>query len=151
IFFPTAIQPAQAWGLMVLLIFFGMTFILPVLNMLFFKITGTISNFSLPNRKDRILPSMLITILYATLSYMFYWKVAAIPFFFKLMIIITMLSALVMIGTLFLKISAHAVGICGLAGILLAMASLSSVSELVFPSLGVIALAGLTMSSRLLL
>jgi hypothetical protein len=150
-FFPTAIQPAQAWGLVVLLIFFGMTFILPVLNMLFFKITGTISSFSMPNRQDRMLPSLLITALYATLSFMFYWKVAAIPIFFKLMVIVTMLSAVVMIGTFFLKISAHAVAACGLAGILLAMATLSSISELILPALVVIVLAGVTMSSRLLL
>ena len=149
--YPAAIQPVQAWGFIILLIFFGMTFILPVLNLLFFKITGTISSFSLLTRQDRILPSILITMLYGALSFMFYWKVISIPVFFKLMLVITALSLIVAIGTFFLKISAHAVGMCGLAGILLSMASASSSSTLIFPALVVLVLAGLTMSSRLLL
>ena len=150
-FSPTTLQPAQSMGLIVLLIFFGMTFILPVLNLLFFKMTGTIKIFSLPARTDRILPSILITMLYGALTFMFYWKVAPVPVFFKLMFVITLLSCVVLIGTFFLKISAHAVGMAGLSGILISLAVLSASSILIFVALIVILLAGLTMSARLLL
>jgi hypothetical protein len=151
IFFPTSVLQAQSWGLIMLLIFFGMTFILPVLNLVFFKLTGTISSLQMFKRKERILPSILVTLLYAFLASMFYWKFYAIPVFFKLMAIVTALSAIVTITTFFFKISAHAVGMCGLAGILLAIATLASAQELIFPALGALILAGVTMSSRLLL
>src|SRR5262245_39751297 len=74
-YFPASIQPTQAWMLIVLLIF-GMTFILPILNMVFFRMTGTISSFHLPERKDRILPSIFVTIVYAGITSMIFWKMS---------------------------------------------------------------------------
>lgn len=150
IFVPSVIYPAQALGLVLLLVFFGMTFVLPTLNLLFFKMTGTIQTLTMVERRERIMPSILITLVYFVISLMFYWKVP-MPVFYKLMAIVTMLSSVVSMGSFFIKISAHAVGISGLAGILLAMATLSSASELIIPALVVMVLAGLTMSSRLLL
>jgi hypothetical protein len=125
-----------------------MTFILPVLNMVFFKVTGTITNLNLANRRDRILPFIFVTLVYAAVTAMFYWKMY-IPVVFKLMLMVTALSLLVLVATLFFKISVHAVGSSGLAAILLAMATLASATELLWPALVMIVLAGFAMSSRL--
>ena len=80
---------------------------------------------------------------------MFYWKMY-IPLVFKIMVIASCLSILITVATFFFKISAHAVGVGGLAGILVSLAMLSS-PELTMPALAAIVLAGLTMSSRLML
>ena len=148
-YFASAVQPTQAWLLVIVLIF-GMTFILPLLNLLFFKITGTIRSFYLVERKDRILPFIFITIVYAGITAMIFWKMS-FPIVFKLMVIITCLSLLVTVFTFFFKISAHAVAGGGIAGVLLSMAIYSSVAELVVPSLIMLVLAGTVMSARLLL
>ena len=150
VFLPQSFQQFQSHGWLLLSVFFGMTFVLPALNLLFFKVTGTIKTLSMMDRRERILPSILISLVYTAISYMIYWKIP-FPVFYKLMFIVASLSVLVTLITFFFKISAHAVGMSGLAGILLAMAMLESASELVVPSLVTIVLAGLTMSSRLLL
>lgn len=148
-YFPASIQPTQAWWLVIILIF-GMTFILPLLNMFFFKITGTIRNFQLPDRRDRVLPFIFITIVYAGITTMIFWKMN-FPLVFKLMVIITILSVLATISTFFFKISVHALAAGGIAGILLAFVVLLAIFELVLPSISILILAGMVMSSRLFL
>jgi hypothetical protein len=149
-FIPQSFQQFQSHGWLLLSVFFGMTFVLPGLNLLFFKLTGTIKTLNLMDRRERIMPSMLISLVYCVISYMIYWKIP-FPVFYKLMFIVAALSVVVTIVTLFFKISVHAIGMSGLAGILLAMATLSSASELVVPSLFAIVLSGLVMSARLFL
>ncbi len=149
-FLPASLRPLQAGGFALFFIFFGMTVCLPALNLMFFKFTGTIRSFYLIERRDRILPSILITLIYIFLTVMIFNKMY-VPVLLKLMMIVTSLSMLVTIATFFFKISAHAVGMSGLAGILLSMAMVASASELLMPALAVIVLAGVTMSSRLLL
>ena len=148
-YFPASIQPTQAWILIIILIF-GMTFILPLLNMLFFKMTGTIQNFQLQDRRDRVLPFIFVTIVYAGITIMIFWKMN-FPLVFKLMVIITGLSVLATISTFFFKISVHALATGGMVGILLAFVTLLATFELMFPSICILILAGITMSSRLLL
>ena len=148
-FVPASIQPDKAHGTVLFLIFM-MTFILPVINLLFFKMTGTLRSFYLPARRDRVLPFLLISLLYVAIAAMFYWKMYSL-LIFKLMVIVAILSLWVTVANFFFKISVHAVGSSGLAGILLSMATLSSVSDLIWPAITMIVLAGLAMSSRLLL
>lgn len=148
-YFPSSVQPTQAWVLIILLIF-GMTFILPILNLLFFRLTGTIQNFHLPERKDRILPFLFITIVYTGITVMIIWKMN-FPIVSKLMIIVTMLTFVTTILTFFFKVSVHAIGNSGLVGILLAVTLFSSVSELIVPALSGLILAGSVMSARLYL
>jgi hypothetical protein len=145
-YFPSSIQPAQAWLLIIILIF-GMTFILPLLNMLFFRMTGTIQNFQLPERKDRVLPFIFITIVYVGTS-MIFWKMN-FPIVFKLMVVISGLSFMVTILTFFFKISVHAVASSGIVGILLAITIFASVGELIIPALAILIIAGMVMSARL--
>ncbi|MEI9920985.1 MAG: hypothetical protein WDO14_19655 [Bacteroidota bacterium] len=130
-------------GLMLL-----MTFVLPSLNFILFKITGTIKDIQMFNRKDRIMPFIFVTILYVVVTYMFF-KNYHVPNVVKLMEIITIMVIVSTVITFFYKISVHSVAICGLIGILLALNNASDDGMLVYPTIGVTLVAGVVMSSRL--
>ena len=149
VYFPAAVLPTQAWLIIIILIF-GMTFILPVLNLLFFEITGTIRSIYLPERQDRILPFIFISIVYAGITAMIFWKMN-FPMVFNLMLIITCLSLLATVATFFFKISVHAIAGGGIAGMLLAMVIFATVGELIVPALIMLVLSGAVMSARLFL
>lgn len=149
VYFPSSIQPTQAWLLVIILIF-GMTFILPLLNLLFFKMTGTIQSFQLTERKDRILPFSFVTIVYAGITAMIFWKMN-FPIVFRFMVVITSLSLVATLSTFIFKISIHALAGGGIVGILLSICLILGVGELVIPTLLVLIVAGVVMSARMLL
>src|SRR3954467_8692765 len=93
-FFPIIFQPIQP-SLRFIFLIFLMTFLLPSLNFIFFRVTGTIKDMQLVNRAERILPFTFVTILYCVVTFMFYWKFP-VPNVLKLMMIIT---AMVTIST----------------------------------------------------
>ncbi|MBK5280242.1 MAG: phosphatase PAP2 family protein [Bacteroidia bacterium] len=126
-----------------------MTFILPAINFLFFKVTGTIDNLAMPERKQRIIPFLFISILYCAVTFLFHWKVNAAAVTNLLMTI----SAMVVISasiTLFYKVSIHSAAIWGIVGILLPLYKSSS-GLLLIPITILIIVAGMVMSSRLML
>lgn len=124
-----------------------MTFILPLLNFFFFRTTGTISNFTLPERQQRILPFFFISILYCVVTFLFYWKVA-VPNITKLLMIISALVVISAVITLTYKISVHAVAVWGVSGIILPLNKVSE-GSLLIPTVVLIVIAGSVMSSRL--
>jgi membrane-associated phospholipid phosphatase len=148
-FSPTIIQSAP-WLTFIILAVFALTAVLPVLNILMFRMTGTVQNLHMPTQRERKAPFAFITVLYVGVTVLMYLKIP-IPVVVKFMIISTALVAVVAIATFFMKISAHAVGIAGLTGILLALGAFSTATELIVPALVFLILAGVVMSSRLLL
>lgn len=125
-----------------------MTFLLPSLNFVFFKVTGTIKDFNMFNRSERILPFAFVTILYCVVTFMFYWKFP-VPSVLKLMMIITTMVIVSAAITLFFKISVHSVAVCGIIGILLPLNNASEQGLLLYPTVGALVIAGVVMSSRL--
>lgn len=93
------------------------------------------------------MPFTFVTILYVVVTYMFYHNFQ-VPNVLKLMMIITTMVIVSTIVTLFYKVSVHSVAICGLVGILL---PLNNASEglLLYPTIGILIVAGIVMSSRL--
>ena len=87
-FLPGMLQPIRP-GWLVFLIFL-MTFVLPSLNFVFFRMTGTIKDLNLFNRTERILPFAFITILYCVVTFMFYWKFP-VPNVLRLLSIVTLM------------------------------------------------------------
>jgi membrane-associated phospholipid phosphatase len=146
---PTVIQPAQLRYYLIALIF-GMTGLLPALNLFFLKSVGAIASLYMPTRQSRVWPFLFIFIMYTLVTIMFYLKMP-IPFMFNIMVISTALAALVCMATFVIKISVHAVVAAGFAGILLNLANIGAFDTLMVPALIAIVLAGLVMSSRLLL
>lgn len=130
---------------------FVMTFVLPVANLLMFKVFGTLSSLHLPTREERLVPFTLITIIYSVVTLMFYYKVSVNVNFNKVMLITATLVLLATIGTLFQKLSVHSLAICGALGILLPLNKAVGDGVLFYPTVVVLIIAGLVMSSRLYL
>lgn len=146
-FLPTVLLPLRASWWFVMLIF-GLTFFLPALNFLFFRVSGTMKDLSLANRSDRLVPFAFISILYGVVTLMFYWKFP-VPGVLKLMMIVTALVILSAVITLFYKLSVHSAGIWGVIGILLPLNKASDDGLLFWPTIVALVVAGLVMSARL--
>jgi membrane-associated phospholipid phosphatase len=130
---------------------FVMTFVLPTANLLMFKAFGTLGSFQMPTRQERILPFTLITIIYAVVTVMFFYKVSVNVNFNKVMLITSSLVLLATVGTLFHKLSVHSLAVCGAFGILLPLNKAVESGALLYPTVVVLIIAGLVMSSRLYL
>lgn len=147
-FLPSIFQPMRPS-----LIFIGfislMTFLLPALNFLFFKVTGTVENLAMPERKQRTLPFSFISILYVLVTFLFYWKVN-VPNVTNMLMIISALVVVSAAITLFYKVSIHSAAIWGIIGILLPLNKISN-GILLIPTIVLIVIAGMVMSSRLVL
>lgn len=146
---PTMFQPVQS-GRALLGLIALMTFVLPALNFLFFRLSGTIRNLHLPVRRERLLPFTLISLLYALVTWMFHWKLP-IGNVVELMLIITAMVITATVATFFFKISIHSLAAAGMAGILLPLIKAEGGDTLLVPACGVIVIAGLVMSARLYL
>lgn len=129
---------------------FAITAVLPALNLMFFKVTGTVKNLYMPTRGERVVPFVFISVVYILVTALTYLKIP-VPVVPKFLVISSALVVTLAISTFSMKISAHAIGVAGLAGILLALAAYSSASALVIPAIACIILSGVVMSSRLLL
>jgi len=150
IFFPQMLLiRTGALKLFVLLIFF-VTFVLPALNMVIFKVNGVISSLTLANREERILPFIFISIIYSLVTALFFYKNSFGLNFNKLMLIITLLVFVSTLITFFYKVSIHSISMWGAVGILLPLNKIMD-GDLLWPTASIIVIAGLVMSARLFL
>jgi membrane-associated phospholipid phosphatase len=144
---PSVLLPLRPSWLFVVWVF-GLTFVLPALNFLFFRASGTIRDLTLRSRTDRTLPFALISILYGVVTFMFYWKFP-VPGVLNMMFIITALVLICALVTLFYKVSIHSAGTWGLIGIILPLNKASEEGGLLIPTVVALVAAGLVMSARL--
>jgi hypothetical protein len=147
-YLPSMLLPVRASLWLVFLVFL-MTFILPGLNFLFFRMSGTIRDLSMVERKDRIVPFAFVTILYCVVTAMFYWKFP-VPNLLKMMLIITLMVIVSTVITIFYKVSVHSVAVWGVLGIMLPL-NKASEGALLYPLAIVLLIAGMVMSARLFL
>jgi membrane-associated phospholipid phosphatase len=150
--FPLALDPIRdedLWNF-VFFIFF-LTFVLPALNMGFFKAFGRIKSYAMEEKNERIMPFTFIAILYCMVTYLFYSRtqVSLSDNFLKFMIIIDALVVLATVVTIFYKISVHSLAIWGFIGILFPLHKVTDSGVLFYPLLISIVLAGVIMSARL--
>ncbi|MCI0752134.1 MAG: hypothetical protein L0Y35_09880 [Flammeovirgaceae bacterium] len=151
-YFPMALYPISPDSFKLLFTpFLFFTFFLPALNILFFRITGTISSIKMESRRERILPFLLIFILYALISYLIYYRlrVSLDDGLMKFLLITDGLVLASFVITLFYKVSVHSLGMTGLLGILLPLAKVSEDGLLFIPLLICIIITGMVMSARL--
>ncbi len=150
IFFPQMLLiKTSALKLFALLVFF-VTFVLPALNIVMFKVNGVISSLTLARREERILPFIFISVIYSLVTALFFYKGSFGSNFNKLMLIITALIVISTLITLFYKVSIHSISIWGAVGILLPLNKIVEES-LLWPTAIIIVIAGIIMSSRLFL
>lgn len=126
------------------------TCVFPVINMVMLKSFGSISSIEMHNRKERILPFIIITAFYGILTALFFYKVSVNVNFNKLMLIVVSLSLVATVITFFFKISVHSLAMGGAIGILMPLNKASD-GDLLLPVILLIVLAGVVMSARLLL
>ena len=152
LFAPSVIQPLNSETIKtVLAVIFLLTCIIPMLSVGALKITSSISSMKLENRRERIMPFMFISIYYGVTTYMFVIKLGLDGVIMVVFTTITLMIVLITIITSFFKISVHSAGIWGLLGFLISIHYKFPDSQLFWPILIVLVLAGGVNSSRLLL
>lgn len=127
------------------------TFIVPSLSILFLMATSRISNLEITRLEERSLPFLSIGAFYGVTTYMFYSKMSIPRSFLVIMVSVTLLIFLIYLISFKVKISVHATGIWGMAGLLSAFSMKYLSTEVLVPLALVFVAAGLTTSSRLYL
>jgi hypothetical protein len=149
--FPVALEPVQRSShFTFIVLIFIVTFLLPVLSLGILKTFGAIRSFELESRGERIVPFVSVTVLYLTVTIMFFYK-TRIGFndnVMKLMLIMDLLALMATLSTLFYKVSIHSLTAWGMVAILILMNKASEANTLFYPAIGAIALTGFIMSAR---
>lgn len=149
---PVGLDPLQEDGhLNFVFLIFCVTFLLPALNIGIFKTFGSIKSLAMEERSERIIPFSFIAILYSAITYLFYsrTRVSFNDNLLKFLIIIDVLVIVATLVTIFYKVSVHSMSIWALIGILLPLNKVSEDGALFYPTLAMIVVAGLVMTSRL--
>lgn len=151
IFFPTLLGIAPQHLRVMTAFIFGFTFLLPVVNLIMFRVFGTISSYTLENRTERIVPFIAIALIYIVTAFLFFFKLRFSANFNYLLSIIAMLVVAAVVLNFFLKVSVHALAAWGGIGILLPLNKAMEQADLLWPTAGAILAAGLIMAARLYL
>jgi len=149
---PAALYPINADSQLKFVgIYFVMSFLLPALMISMMKMFGSVKSLMMQNRQERVFPFFMILVLYATFTYMLTYqnRIGLEDNIFRFILIIDALVLISFLITLFYKVSVHAIGIAGLAGILLPLNQQSDNQLLFWTTIGVVVLAGVVMSARL--
>ena len=147
--FPFHVSNKAQW-LMVLMVFLT-TFLIPSLSLLILKLTQSISSLSLFDRKERVVPFFYTTIFYGITAYLFGRQLGLDSIIVWLLggtTIIILFSAII---TTRWKISAHAAGVGGFVGYLLALRIDYVEPEMNFLIAFGFVVSGFVLSSRLYL
>lgn len=135
------------WRLLILI--FVSTFIMPLISILLMYRLRSISSLTMDSKNERFLPFLSTTFFYMITTYLFVKQLSG---YYTMLIVIgsiTLSLALVTLISVFWKISAHSVGICGIVGFLFGFYYKHADQQLFYPILVIILIAGLLMSARL--
>lgn len=137
--------------LSLLFVIFVFTATFPAVSSYMLYRTGTISSLRMSNRNDRFLPMLFTSVIYLAVTYLF---ISQFRFGQVLVIGISSIttSVILLSGiTYFWKMSAHAVGIGGVTGFMLALNYKYPDTDLLYPVIGLILVSGIVASARLAL
>lgn len=126
------------------------TFVFPAANLVMLKAFGSIGSLEMKDRRDRVLPFIMIAVFYSVVCAMFYYKVSVNINFNKIMLIATALTLVAAVVTFFFKISVHALAMGGALGIMFPLNKAAD-GELLIPAAALMVLAGVVLSARLFL
>jgi hypothetical protein len=127
---------------------FGITFLLPALNLLLFRQFGVVTSWTMASRNERILPFVFTSILYVLIAGLFAYKVHLSTNFTKLMMIVAALAVAGTALTFLFKISVHSLSWAGLVGIVLPL-NRAAEGTLLLPTAILILVTGIVMTARL--
>jgi hypothetical protein len=149
---PAALDPVQSGShLLFIVLVFIVTFALPVILLFTMRLFGLVTSFQMKDRKERVVPFTMMTLMYIAVTYLFYTKsrISLSDNFMKIMIVIDLLALVATVLTYFFKVSVHSIVIWGALGILIPLNKLSELNVLFYPIIAVVLLAGVIMSARL--
>lgn len=131
---------------------FSFTFLLPLIFMLTMKLLRVIDSLHLPDRKQRRLPFVVISLMYVLTAYLYHYLTIRIHLddkFLHTFLAICISLVVLTIITFFYKISAHVLAISGALGGMLAMALRYNEVVLAIPLAITAVCCGLVMTARL--
>lgn len=136
-----------------LILVFGITAVLPVVNMIFFRLVGVIKTMEMTSRRERVIPFLFIALMYFGIVLMLLTRpeLSMDDNFIRFLSVAASLVSASFLISLFYKASIHALAWGGFVGILLLLARSADSGSLLFPIIGGVVIAGLVMSSRLYL
>jgi hypothetical protein len=151
-FLPQSLQPVSGKiALLIILLVFITTFIIPALSILGLRSTTTITSVKLRNRTERVLPFSFITIFYGITTYLFHSKIEINDTILSIFIGASVLVALLTIITIFFKISVHSAGAGCMLGFLLSIMLIFPEHNLMWALIIIVLITGLILSARLYL
>ncbi len=130
---------------------FCFTFLLPVVNLIMFRMFGTISSYTLENRAERVVPFIAIALIYIVTAFLFFSKLRFSVNFNYLLVIVVVLVVAALALNFFMKVSVHALAIWGGIGILFPLNKALEQPDLLWPTAIAILVAGVVMAARLYL
>ncbi len=145
---PELVHPV-GWVLLPFL--FITTFLIPLFGVAALIYSGSVSSFSLEKREERFLPFFFVTIFYAITTVMFILKIQVNETVGLMLIATTVLLMVLMLISLFYKISIHAAGVSGVVGFMFMLSRNYPESMIIYALIFTIVLSGLVMTSRLYL
>lgn len=128
---------------------FLLTGVLPAMSLALLRVLGAIRSLELPDRQERLMPAILITLLYFLVTVMFEVRYPS-PSLLSLMIILTAVAATGTLLTRWWKVSLHAMCASAASAVLVAAAIIDPVGDYLTPALSLLA-TGAVMSARLVL
>jgi len=152
--FPEGLKPVPpSYHHNFIILIFLVTFVLPLLLIGILKTLRLIDSVNIPDRRQRLLPFIVISCLYVSITIMFYVQSKIHPEenLMKLMMIIDALVVAPTLITFIFKISVHSIAVWGVIGMMIPLNNIAGDQRLFFPTIVIIVLAGFIMSSRLLL
>jgi hypothetical protein len=150
--YPPALLPVREQSLRaILILIFVSTFVFPLLCVYFFKSFGTIKSINMPTRKERIIPFLLIVVLYGIVTYLLYVRtgISIQDNFMKFLLIIDGLVLCSFLFTLVWKLSIHSLAIMAIVGIMIILNNSVDSGVFLYPMLASLVLAGAVMTARL--
>jgi hypothetical protein len=142
--------PAAMFGPLLLRIAMS-TFIAPCVLVLILYKFGVVSTSNIEHRKDRFIPQIFATVLYAATTWVFYYSLSIVPAMFLLMASMTACMLCVTVINFFWKISAHSTAMGGLCGLAFFISCQTPSPIFNLAGFACLFLAGLVMSARLYL
>jgi membrane-associated phospholipid phosphatase len=150
-YFPALFAISQRGFRVVLAFVFCFTFILPVVNLLMFGYFGSISSYTLQERRERLFPVSAVAVIYVVMALLFYYKLPISINFNRIIGVLTVMVVAAAVITFFYKISIHSLGAGGVVGMLLPLNKAMEDNLLLWPTAIAMVTAGAIMSARLYL
>ncbi|MGI9542813.1 MAG: hypothetical protein ACR2MX_06105 [Cyclobacteriaceae bacterium] len=111
--------------------------------------SSLISSYNMEERRERILPFFLITLYYGVITLLMGYKTPFPPIFTMILLMVTIISFILSVITIFWKISIHSAAVSAILGFTVGVVYTGYQTELIGILCGVSIVLGLVMSARL--